>query len=59
MTRRRPSRSASAPIAGVVTTFAQIEAANTVPISFAPRPRVDSQTGQNGSWAPVTRNAAA
>ena len=47
------------PIAGVAATFAQIAAARAIPISLAERPRPASQTGQNGSWMPVTRNVAA
>jgi hypothetical protein len=41
--------SASAPIAGVASTFNQIAAANRTPISLAVRPREASQTGQKGS----------
>jgi len=59
MTRRRPKRSASAPIARVAITFTQIAAAKGVPISFAPNPREASHPGQNGNCAPLTRTAAA
>ena len=57
--RRLPIRSASAPIAGVATTLAQIAAAKTPAICCGSRPCPASHTGQNGSCTPMTRNAAA
>ena len=57
--RLRPNRSATAPNAGVAITLAQIAAAKTKAICCGSRPRPASQTGQNGSWIPTTRNTAA
>ncbi len=53
--RRFPVLSTTTPATGMVTIRTQSDTDRTSPISAEVIPRLSSQTGQKGSWMPMTR----
>ena len=50
-----PVLSTTTPATGIVTIRTQSDTDRTTPISAAVSPLLSSQSGQNGSWMPMTR----
>ena len=50
-----PVLSTTTPATGMVTIRTHSDTDRTIPISAAVSPRLSSQSGQNGSWIPMTR----